>query len=131
VIVVDASVMIDALTADGPSGRAARKATMADPHWIAPAHLVTEVTSGIRGLLRGGKISARRADDAVQALAGAEIELAGMQAQLPWIWELRDNLTPYDAAYIALAEAEGCVLVTGDGRLAAVPGIRCQVQLIG
>jgi predicted nucleic acid-binding protein len=130
VIVIDASVMIDALTADGTSGRAARKATMSDPHWIAPAHLIAEVTSGIRGLLRGRKISARRADDAVQALAVAEIELANMQVQLPRMWELKDNVTPYDAAYIALAETEGCPLVTADGRLAAIPGIRCQVQLI-
>jgi predicted nucleic acid-binding protein len=97
--------MIDALTADGPSGRAARKVTTADAHWIAPAHLIAEVTSGIRGLLRGGKISPHRADDAVQALAGVEIELADMQAQLPRIWELKDNVTPYDAACIALAEA--------------------------
>jgi predicted nucleic acid-binding protein len=129
-IVIDASVMIDALTADGPTGRSARKATMADLHWIAPANLIPEVVSGIRGLLRGGKISADRANDAIQTLAQAEIELGDMRPQVQRMWELRENITPYDAAYIALAEAEGCPLVTGDARLAAAPGIRCQIRLI-
>ena len=43
----------------------------------------------------------------------------------PGMWELRDNLTPYDAAYVALAELTGATLVTGDERITAAPGIRC------
>lgn len=49
---------------------------------------------------------------------------------IPRIWELRDNLTAYDAAYVALAEALRCPLVTSDARLAFVPGIRCEVEVI-
>ncbi len=46
------------------------------------------------------------------------------------MWELRDNLTRYDAAYVALAELTGAVLVTGDERVTAAPGARCEIQII-
>jgi predicted nucleic acid-binding protein len=49
---------------------------------------------------------------------------------LPRMWELRENLTHYDAAYVALAELTGAVLVTGDERITASPGARCDIQLI-
>jgi hypothetical protein len=53
-----------------------------------------------------------------------------MSPLLPRMWELRDNLTPYDAAYVALAELTGATLVTGDERITAWPGIRCDIQII-
>ena len=49
---------------------------------------------------------------------------------LPRMWELRGNLTPYDAAYVALAELTGTALITGDERIAAAPGTRCEIQII-
>jgi predicted nucleic acid-binding protein len=49
---------------------------------------------------------------------------------LPRAWELRDNLTPYDAAYVALAEALESVLLTADRRLTQAPGITCQLELM-
>jgi predicted nucleic acid-binding protein len=49
---------------------------------------------------------------------------------LPRVWELRDNLTPYEAAYVALAEALGATLLTADGRLATAPGLRCAVEVL-
>ena len=45
-------------------------------------------------------------------------------------WELRDNVSAYDAGYVALAEALGCALLTVDGRLAAAQGVRCPVTVI-
>jgi hypothetical protein len=48
----------------------------------------------------------------------------------PRVWELRGNLTPYDAVYVALAEALDCALVTADARLARAPGIRCAVEVL-
>jgi predicted nucleic acid-binding protein len=48
----------------------------------------------------------------------------------PRVWELHSNLTPYDAAYVALAESLGCMLVTADARLARAPGIRCAVEAL-
>jgi len=50
---------------------------------------------------------------------------------LPRVFDLRSNLTPYDAVYVALAEALDCPLLTADARLARSPGIRCEVQLVG
>ncbi len=49
---------------------------------------------------------------------------------LPRIWQLRDNLTAYDAAYVALAEALGAPLVTADARLARAAGVRCEVEVL-
>ncbi len=46
------------------------------------------------------------------------------------IWELRDNVTPYDAAYVALAEALGVTLLTADARLARAPGPRCAIEVL-
>jgi predicted nucleic acid-binding protein len=46
------------------------------------------------------------------------------------MWELRDNLTPYDAAYVALAEVTGAVLATGDERITAAPAVRCTIQIV-
>ncbi len=53
-----------------------------------------------------------------------------MSPLLPRMWELRHNLTPYDAAYVALAELTGAVLVTGDERITVSPGARCEIQVI-
>ena len=53
----------------------------------------------------------------------------GPHMTIPRMWELRDNLAPYDAAYVALAELTGTVLVTGDERIAAAPGTRCEIQI--
>jgi len=53
-----------------------------------------------------------------------------MSPLLPRMWELRENLTPYDAAYVALAELTGAVLVTGDERITSAPGARCDIQVI-
>lgn len=130
-IVIDASVLIDALTADGPQGQAARKAANADMDWAAPAHLITEVSSGIRGRLLGSKISRSRAEEAIRVLAELEIDLADVRTLLPRVWELRGNLTTYDAAYVALAEMYDCPLITQDVRLSSAPGIRCETQVVG
>jgi predicted nucleic acid-binding protein len=120
VIVIDAALMVDALTDDGPAGDAAQAELAVDPHWAAPEHLRVEVTSAIRGRWLAGKLTDERADAAVRTWN----ELAGR------VWELRHNVTPYDAAYLALAEARGCRLVTTDGKLRDCPGRRCDVQIV-
>lgn len=130
-IVVDASVLANALTDDGPLGVRGRAELAADPHWAGPGHLVVEVYSAIRGRFLGGKISEQRAVDALAALTAASIDLLATTAALSRMWELRDNLTGYDAAYVAVAEMNGCALVTADVRLATAPDIRCEVRLAG
>jgi predicted nucleic acid-binding protein len=130
VIVVDASALADALIDDGPMGDAARIALAADPHWAAPAHLVIEVLSVVRGRLLGGKLAPARADDVVRALSSFVIDEIGTTGLVDRIWQLRANLSTYDAAYVASAESLGCTLVTSDGRIAKVSGLRCPVQVV-
>lgn len=128
-IVVDASVLTNAFTDDGPVGDRGRDVLARDPHWAAPEHVVIEVFAAIRGRWLGGKISEQRAVDALSALAAATTELVTTEPLLQRMWELRNNVSGYDAAYLAVAETFGCTLVTADARLAGVPGLRCEVQV--
>ncbi|MET8261789.1 type II toxin-antitoxin system VapC family toxin [Micromonospora sp. NPDC005553] len=129
-IVVDASVLADALVDDGPVGDAARAELYADPHWAAPGHLLVEVMSVIRGKALGGKLSPARAQEAVDALPSLVIDEVDVLRLLDRMWQLRSNVTAYDAAYVAAAELLACPLVTGDGRLAKANGIRCEIRLL-
>lgn len=128
-IVVDASVLANALTDDGPVGVSGRAELARDPHWAAPEHLVVEVFSAIRGRWLGHVISQRRAVDALTAMSAATIEFVAAAPLLDRMWELRHNVTGYDAAYLAVAETFGCDLVTADARLSRVPDLRCVVRL--
>jgi len=130
VIVVDASVLADALVDDGTMGDAARAVLASDPHWAAPAHLLIEVLSVIRGKTLGGKLGVDRAQEAVAALPTLVIDYVEAAELTSRMWELRGNVTAYDAAYVAAAEYLGSRLVTGDGRLAKSAGLRCEVTLI-
>lgn len=128
-IVVDASAMANALTDDGPVGQICRAELARDVHWAAPGHLIVETFSAVRGRYLGGKISETRCVDALDALGSASIELVSTTVLLPRMWELRANVSGYDAAYIATAESLDSALVTSDARLARVTGIRCAVRL--
>jgi predicted nucleic acid-binding protein len=130
VIVVDASVLCGALTDDSPVGQACRAELARDSHWGAPEQLRVETFSAIRGLHRGAKISTQRARDAVNGLSSLAIERLATAALLPRMWDLRDNLSGYDAAYVAAAELWGCPMVTGDSRIARASGPRCEIRVI-
>jgi predicted nucleic acid-binding protein len=129
VLVVDASVFADALLDDGPVGKHARMALDRDDTWAAPHHVYVEVMSVIRGRLLGQKVTFERADDAVVAFDDLTIEKVDPAQLVPRVWELRGNITAYDATYVAAAELLECPLVTGDRRLARAKGIRCEIQL--
>src|SRR2546421_10336516 len=73
----------------------------------------------------------RRANQGLNDLLQLPIRRAEHRHLVARCWELRRNLTPYEAAYVALAEALNVPLLTADERLSRAPGIRCQVQLIG
>jgi predicted nucleic acid-binding protein len=90
----------------------------------------TEVLSALRGLVRGGKFSDAAAANLIADLIVLPVNRWHMSPLLPRMWELRANLTPYDAAYVALAELTGTVLVTSDERITAAPGARCPIQVI-
>ncbi len=126
-IVVDASALATALADDGDDGDRCR-ARLAGEQLAAPEIIDLEVCSVLRKLVRNGDLTTRRAGAALQDLADLPLERVRHRALLDRIWRLRDNLTPYDAAYVALAEAAGAVLITGDARMASAPGIRCSIE---
>jgi predicted nucleic acid-binding protein len=129
VIVVDASVLAPALVDDGPDGDRAR-ACLLGHRLLAPELVDLEVASAWRRLARAGRLDARRAGQALADLAALPLERASHRFLMGRIWELRDGLTPYDAAYVALAESLEVVLVTADRAMSRTPGIECEVELL-
>jgi predicted nucleic acid-binding protein len=129
VVVVDASVVAPALSHEDDLGDRLRR-RLAGERLAAPAIIDLEVASALRGHVRAGRTSPRRAEVALADLAVMRLERSLHTPLMPRIWELRDNLSTYDAAYVALAEAMETVLLTGDARLARAPGIRCEVELL-
>ncbi len=131
-IVVDTSVLIDLyLGSPGHTSTVARRVVGADSEWYVPSHQPLEFLNSLRGLVLGGKVAPGDAETArklygLQAIT--HVDVTGSVADR--VWELRHNLTAYDAAYVAVAEALDCSLVTGDARLAAAPGLRCEVRVI-
>lgn len=90
-----------------------------------------EAISTVRGWVLGHKISPETGLRAVRGIAAAHIEIVPTVLLFERIWELRDNLTAYDAAYVAAAEYVEAPLVTSDKRLASASGLRCEVRLPG
>lgn len=83
--------------------------------------------SVVRGHVLGSTLSVTRASDAIAALTAIVVALDDCQALLDRIWELRHNLTSYDAAYVSLAERLGVPLVTADARLINASGVTCRI----
>lgn len=128
-IVVDASVLVTVLADDGPDGDLARR-RMRGERLSAPMLVDLEVLSAWRRLHAAGSLDARRVELAMADLRDLPIERAPLAPLLDRCWDLRDNLTVYDAAYVALAEVLDVALVTSDGRLARAPGIACDVEVL-
>ena len=129
-IVLDASATAFALLDESGTGDRCRAALQADSQWLVPEHWLIEVLSVVRGNLLGGKIKPEHAAEAAAAVAEMDPVTVRTRLLATRIWELRSNLTTYDAAYVAAAERYHCALVTTDARLAREPGIRCTVNLI-
>ena len=129
-IVVDASVLAPALINDEDEGNRAR-ARLAGERLAAPAVIDLEVASAWRRIARSGRLAEGRADQARAHLAVMPLARASHGRLMNRIWGLRDNLTPYDAAYVALAEFLDTLLLTADAALARAPGIACEVEVLG
>ncbi|MGW2545360.1 Trp biosynthesis-associated membrane protein [Kitasatospora sp. NPDC001574] len=130
-IVVDASALVLALADEGERGAAARAELAADDEWAAPEHLVIEVMQSLRGLYLARELTAERVGELATELPGLAIRKVPVGPLLGRIWELKDNLTPDDAAYVAVAEQYGVPLVTADLRLMRASGPRCEIRGIG
>lgn len=116
-IVIDCAAVVDALTM--VEGSSDLRAELAHGDLHAPALLDFEVVSALRGLTLGGKLSAARAQDTLTDFDALPIERwPSAPALRQRAFSLRENLTAYDAAYVALAEALHCPLLTRDARLA-------------
>lgn len=124
-IVVDASAAVLGLLNDGDARAALATESVAVPH-LADA----EVANALRAQVVRGSISARAARLALGRWGQLGVTRYPAVGLLDRIWELRSNVTAYDATYIALAEATRCALLTGDRRLAAAPGPRCPITVV-
>ena len=129
-IVVDASVIAPALADDDADGDRARERLQGE-RLVAPELLDLEVVAVIRKALFAEVLDERRATIALADLADLALERVSHRPLLVRIWELHRNITPYDAAYVALAETIEATLVTADRRLAQAPGPRCQMEYLG
>lgn len=128
-LVVDASVIAPAIADGGPDGDACRE-RIKGQSLAAPDLLRIEALSVIRRQLASGALTATQATNAIEDLLNLPIIVYPTAALLRRAWELRDNVTAYDACYVALAEALGCSLATADQRLANAPGARCQFDIV-
>ncbi len=128
-IVVDASVVAAALIDAGPEG-AQLRARLVSERLAAPELIDLEVASVVRRRCAAGLLAADRAEQALDDLLALPMERAPHRPLVPRCWQLRHNLTVYDAAYVALAEILGAVLVTGDQGLGLAPGIRCAIEVV-
>jgi predicted nucleic acid-binding protein len=129
-IIVDASVIAPALADDNVDGERARSRLRGE-QLMAPEVFDLEVVSVIRMAFLGGTLNRRRARLALADLVDLDLERVSHRPMLTRIWELCQNLTPYDAAYVALAEIIDATLVTADRRLSLAPGPRCTIEYLG
>lgn len=127
-LVVDTSAVVAALVAEPPNELLRARLTR-DGDLHAPHLVDVEVLHVLRRLVARGRLSRDRAEDARQDFADIAIVRYPHVPLLDRMWELRENITPYDAAFVALSEALGVPLVTADARLAGAPGHRAVVEV--
>jgi predicted nucleic acid-binding protein len=123
-LVIDASLVVSALVDSGPTGAWAESLLTAEP-LSAPHLMPVEAATILRRAAAAGDISADAASMAHADLLDLRVELFPYPPFAARTWELRDNVTCYDAWYIALAESLGSKVATLDLRLARAPGPRC------
>ncbi len=128
-LVVDASALVPAI-ADGTDIGRQRRQRLGRERLDAPDLILVESLSVIRRQALAGMLEAAQAEQAVDDLLTLPIVIHPTAPLLRRAWELRANVTPYDACYAALAEALNCPLLTGDARLARAPGLVCEVELV-
>lgn len=128
-IVADASVVTEAVSGSTERNLGAFRLLTRDV-CFAPHLLDLEVLSALKGMLHRSEISEPAANLARRDLAALPVTRTPHEPLLERCWELRDNLSIYDASYVALAELMGATLLTSDQRLARSPGIRCDVELL-
>ena len=128
-IVLDASVVVDLLLGTPPAARVEARIGR-DRSLHAPAVLDLEVAQAVRRVCTTGQVPVWRGDGVIADLGMLPVRRYPHTPLLPRIWSLRGNLSSYDAAYIALAEALRAPLLTRDRRLAAARGHAAVVEVV-
>jgi predicted nucleic acid-binding protein len=129
-IVVDASALLELLL-QTPLGARAETRLFRDAGELHAPHLVdVEVVQGLRRLVRAGEVSSARAEEAIADLTDLDLHRHAHLDLLGRAWKLRDNITAYDAMYVALAEAIEARIVTCDNPLGRAVGHRARIEVI-
>jgi predicted nucleic acid-binding protein len=130
VIVVDASAVLEVLLRT-PVAQAVERRLFAAGETLHAPHLIDiEVAHVLRRYAAAGDMCVERGREALEDLADLSLRRYPHDVLLPRVWALRDNLTAHDAVYVALAEALGAPLLTGDRRLANAAGHRARVEVV-
>lgn len=129
-IVVDASVLANAVGDDDDAGRQVRDLLRRSGELAAPDLVDVETTAVLRRRWLARTLTDRRFEDAIDDLKAMPIRRFPTLALIRRAFELRENVTAYDACYVALAEALGWPLYTADRRLAHATGPRCAIHLV-
>lgn len=124
-IVLDASAALSALLNAGPARESLAREQLHAPHLVD-----SEVAGGLRRHVGSGLIAADQGWAALDAWRRLGLTRYATHGLLGRIWALRDNLSAYDAGYVALAESLGCSLVTADARISRAPGIHCAITVV-
>ena len=125
--VVDSSVIVAALIDAGPDGRWAESVISYGPIFC-PEHVLAEASNVLRRLEMQGKVSQFEANLAQRDLMLLRLEMFPFRPFAQRVWEMRRNVTAYDAWYAAVAEAAGCPLFTLDRKLSRASGPACVIQ---
>lgn len=127
---IDASALLEILLRTDRADRLMERAFAESEQLHAPQLLDIEITQVLRRLVRQREITVARAEQTLQDLSDLLIERHEHQALVQRIWQLRDALSAYDGAYVALAEALAAPLLTCDAKLAGAHGHRAIIELI-
>lgn len=127
-VVCDASALVALLLDGGPDGRWVAD-TLRDAELLAPSLVAFEAANVIRRHCLAGLVSADQAAQAHADLLDLAIEQWPYELVAARAWELRENLSVYDASYVAVAELTAATLVTLDRRIGGAPGLRCAVAM--
>ena len=129
-IVVDASALLEFLL-QTPLGSRVETRLFRDGDEFHSPHLVdVEVTQGLRRLVRSGEVSPDRAAEAIADLTDLDLHRHAHLDLLTRAWKLRENVTAYDAMYVALAEALDAAVVTCDTPLGKAPGHHARIEVV-